>query len=245
MEKIEPHFADADPDELIQYHALSPMAIASLILGILAGIGLLWVPMALIGLGAVIAALLALRAIGDGSSGLVGRRLALSGLLLGIFFLVAAPVHRVMHGYFLCGQAREVADGWFAELKRGSLTNAHRMTIAPSRREKSHAMISNYYQTTRENKFYNRPTVRLLVEGAPDGELRFKETLFYIGDHDKEFVHLGYVLHTTIDDQPVEEEIKIVMERNRYPKAGEGAWRIHAILPVHEKVRTIRERLGV
>ena len=83
---------DAADEEVARYRAISSLAVAGLLAGLLSPLAMFAAVLWLVPLAAVVLSGLALRRIATRSPELVGRPAALAGLLLGTAFLVAAPV---------------------------------------------------------------------------------------------------------------------------------------------------------
>ena len=118
----EPHAApfrlsDAQDADLVRYHALSRLAVAGLVLGLLSALSVL-APMLWIvpGLGVIVSGT-ALWQINRNAPALAGRRLAQGGLLLSIALGVAVPVDWFVYRRLVRKEARQFAAMWFEYLE--------------------------------------------------------------------------------------------------------------------------------
>ncbi len=126
--------SDAPDAEIAAYRPVSRLAIFALFCGLLAWTAmvdpLLWVvpPIGIL-LGG-----LALGQIARNAPELAGRKAALIGLMLSIFFAAAAPTHWFGYRWLLEREARQFADAWFEALRSGQPYKAHQLTQHPANR---------------------------------------------------------------------------------------------------------------
>ena len=98
---------DAADEEVARYRAVSSLALAGLLVGLLSPLAMFTEALWFVPLAALVLSGLALRRIAVRAPDLVGRPAALAGLLLGVAFLVAAPVDDLVYRYYLRQQARQ------------------------------------------------------------------------------------------------------------------------------------------
>ena len=120
---------EAEDDEVVQYHAVSVLAIVGLLLGLASPLCfmaplLMMVPV----IGAVVS-LIALRRISASEGALVGRKAAAAGLALCIAFSVAAVSRAKVTQYLRTQQAESVARQWFELVQSGQTEPAFRLTV--------------------------------------------------------------------------------------------------------------------
>ncbi len=128
-----PAFTDAEAAEIARYRAVSKLAVASLILGLVSFVAvfepfLYLVPVAGVAVGAA-----ALAAIAR-NDGLLGRGAAVAGLLLSLLFAAAAPAHWITFRQLLQREARHFARAWFERLREGEPHKAFELTRHPEHR---------------------------------------------------------------------------------------------------------------
>ena len=116
---------DAADEEVARYRAVSSLAVAGLLAGLLSPLAMFAAVLWLVPLAAVVLSGLALRRIAARRPDLVGRPAALAGLMLGTVFLVAAPVDDLVYRYFLRQQARQFAEIWIDAVRHGDVYKAH------------------------------------------------------------------------------------------------------------------------
>ena len=125
-----PPMFDAADEEVARYRALSSLAVAGLLAGLLSPLAMFAPVLWLVPLAAVVLSGLALRRIAARWPELVGRPAALAGLMLGVAFLVAAPVDDLVYRYFLRQQARQFAEIWIDAVRHGEVYKAHQLMLA-------------------------------------------------------------------------------------------------------------------
>jgi len=171
---------DAADEEVARYRAVSSLALAGLFVGLLSPLALLTGVLWLVPLTAIVLSGLALRRIAVRSPDLVGRPAAVAGLLLGVAFLVAAPVDDLVYRYYIRQQARQFAQIWIDAVQHGEVYKAHQLTVDPQRRRPLESNLADYYRLNpkpREllNLFVKEPATRSLFALGRDAKIRFYE----------------------------------------------------------------------
>jgi hypothetical protein len=187
--------AGDDVAHLSAYHTASPLAVASLLLGLLSpvcGLGpmLLMVPLA-----GVAAAIAALRQIAASDGALFGRRAALIGLVLSVAFGFASAGHALATRQLRISQANELGRQWIAQLLHGDTKKAFRQ------------MTGGTVPTTPPpdaelgpggdpfKQFLNFPAVKALLAAGADAVVRDDGTADYAAGWGGEFnVRQRYVV---------------------------------------------------
>jgi len=172
---------DAADGEIVRYRALSSLAMLALLAGLLSPLAMFAPSLWLAPLAAVILAGLALWRIARRAPDLIGRAAALTGLMLGVAFLVAAPVDEMVYRYCLRQQAREFAAMWIDAVRHGEVYKAHHLMVDPKHRQSLESKLADFYvanETWRRslNYFRNEPVMRTLFRLGQDAQIRFYET---------------------------------------------------------------------
>lgn len=143
--KATPGLGADDLDQLVVYRAISPLAVAAMLLGVASALALahpgLWIVPAV----AVCLAAWSLRVIALKNTELVGRTAALIGLGLAILFGVWAPARLVSRQAWLYLEARAKADEWLSLLREGRLYEAYELHLNPAERQPADASLAEYY----------------------------------------------------------------------------------------------------
>lgn len=111
---IADHAESYDADELGQYRSLSVLAVLSFLLGLSSASAFVSPLLVIVPLAGIAAALLALKSIAASDGGLTGEQLARWGIVLAVFFGVAAFSRGMVRDSLLRNQADAVAREWLA-----------------------------------------------------------------------------------------------------------------------------------
>jgi hypothetical protein len=212
------------------YHAISPLAVGSLVLGLLSPLSLiaplLWiVPALAIGL-----ACLAFRAIANSGGDQAGRSTAFAGLALGIIFAAAGPVQSATTRYLLTEQVRPICDAWFDSLRNGEPQKAHQLMQPALRRRVLNDELWEYYKSNKENReeleqFVASPVVRAILEYGPQCEVRLFDVASITPASDADVIELTYAVTYPAESGKQTFFVLLSVER-RIMQNGEVAWRI-------------------
>ena len=212
------------------YHAISPAAVGSLILGLLSPVVLagmlLWVIPA-IGIGL---ALLALRSIRRSGGALTGRGVALTGLFLCTLFATAAPVQVLYAKHSLAQAARPIVAAWFDFLRHGEPEKALQLTMPAAQRRELNESLWDYYGSSKENRdqlegFVASPVPRFVLEQGEKCQARFYEVSRVTPGSSSDTIELIYAV--TYPDGPGKKTFFVNVTVDRRPlKEGEVGWRV-------------------
>jgi hypothetical protein len=223
-----PRFDPAD-EALLGYRALSSLAVAGLLAGLLSPLVLLsvwWWPAPV---AAVVLSGLALRRMATNRPDLVGRPAALAGLLLGAAFLVAAPVDDFVYRYFFRREARQFAQVWFDIVSHGGtykVYKAHCLTLPAKQRWPLDSNLATFYLQNKSRQmlltdFVKQPAIRTLFALGTKAKVRFYETVAEEGDAVKQIYAVTYP-----DEQqrPTSFFVTLVMQRTVDAGTGRADW---------------------
>lgn len=213
-----------------EYHAVSPLAVGSLVLGLLSPVALiaalLWiVPALAIGL-----ACLAFRGFANSDGALTGRGTAFAGLALGLIFAAAGPVHSATTRYLLAEQARPICEAWFDFLRQGEPHKAHQLMQSALHRRALNDHLWGYYRDNPENRealeqFVATPVPRAVLEYGPKCQIRFIGTTSVATSSDSAVVELTYAVTYPAEAGKKTFFVTLIVER-RAMQNGDIAWRI-------------------
>ena len=166
---------DAD---IVQYHALSGLAVAGLVLGLLSVFALLAPMLWMVpGLGAIVSGA-ALWRIRRHAPALAGRRLAQCGLLLSIALGVAVPVDGLVYRRLLRNEARLFAALWFEHLRQGESRAGLPVGVVPhpapaAGRRPARLLRARSAPREALEKYVKTPLVRTLLALGPKATVRY------------------------------------------------------------------------
>jgi len=123
-----------EESEVIEYQAVSGLAVGSFLAGLLSPGAVLWPLLWIAPPLGILLGVLALKRIADQPSELTGKRLALVGLALSVFFAAMVPTERLVYRQALARQAREFATIWFDCLRNDEPIKAYQLSLDPRHR---------------------------------------------------------------------------------------------------------------
>ncbi len=165
--------------ELVRYHALSAAAVTGLVLGILSPLALVGPALWVLPLLAGALSLLGLWRITRREE-LVGRGVALAGLVLAVSMGVAGAVAWCGHRWLVVREARQYADMWFDHLAGGRPEKAFLLTLPPRWRPRLDDEVWQYYRTGPRWREGLQNYVAPAGKGEPPNLVR---TLLALGPH--------------------------------------------------------------
>ena len=71
----------------------------------------------------------------SGAPAISGRKMALSGLVLSLLFLAAAPADWLVYRWMVRDEARQFSALWLKSLAQDEPQKAHQLTVAPPSRQ--------------------------------------------------------------------------------------------------------------
>jgi len=169
------------PDEksLAEYRSVSGMAVAAAGLGIVSAVVLVNPLLAPVPIAAFIAAVVALRSIGNSGGQLVGRIPAYAGLCLATFFLGWGFAAHLARQSLLEQRGKEAADGWLELLMQRKPEQAHQFRQSAASRLSSPEAVADHYNNNKEaaddlKAFVSSAGVRDLMTFGADAEVQFE-----------------------------------------------------------------------
>lgn len=256
-QSAEIRFGESGEESLQNYRSVSRTAVVGLVLGVASALALVhWLLLA-IAFSAVLVSSLALAQIRARSGELLGRKLALAGLVLGIFFLAFAATREYLRRSELNRQARQHADNWLDLIREGGLPNLY---TAYELQERYHnrqpagsdlavrygdpaqfkeldmntlddEMMELHMPQIKFNTFIEKPIIQKILAAGNESEIEFEfvEVAGQIRQGDLEIVVLEYLMRYTQDGRSETSRFWIKMARNYYDDLGEGHWHVQDI----------------
>jgi hypothetical protein len=214
-------------DHLVDYESFNIFALAGLLLGLASAASLIDHLFWLIPAAGTLLSLYALWMFSHSDRKQVGRPLAVVGLCLSVFFLVAAPAAAVVEHIYVRAESRAFADRWLDYLQKGDRVAAYDMTLNyPSRAFRDD--LSD--RTKHENEepmwiYYDQtPWVKDLVEAHDNAKWEYVETPVQTFANGRYLVHHRYDIR--LSKQSVAEPFDLVLEREKDHSTGKWHWRI-------------------
>ncbi len=224
-----------DEADVAAYRAVSKLAVVAALLGLLSFTAMIHPLLLILPVVAIVAALVALGAMAANATELTGRRLALVGMALGVFFGSASVGRLISRDALLAARAQRVAENWMQLARENRREEAYEMTLSPTHRQPKGADLAKYYAASAERnkelqQYFSVSPVRELFEHGGEGKLEYEEMMdsgqsSYYGD----LVSMKYVLEYGERDEAKKLPVVLVAQRSRNEKTGQGRWVIHHV----------------
>jgi hypothetical protein len=226
---------DGSDAEIAQYRALSGLAVAGLVLGLLSPLWmidpLLWLlPVPPLG---ILLSALALRQIRLAAPVLVGRRAALVGLLLSVFFGAAAPANWLCYRWAIRREARQFAHQWFDLLAHDRPQQAYQLTQPPKYRPLlgGNTLQGLYRAGSPARKalddYVSRQLIRTLLALGERAQVRYYQTdgFTHTGQKDVIFQTYAVTYHDPTSGEKKTFFVSLHMERVKLD-TGRAGWQL-------------------
>jgi hypothetical protein len=184
--------------DVVAYQRLSGWAIGAVILGLLSGAAMVGPILWCLPLAGVIVAILALRSISASDGRIIGRNLALLGLVVSIFFGVAGAAHTVSRRVWLDQRAEIVARGFLDLLISNQPMAAHQLTQSAGIRKPlgeddlAHPYAKNENAKKDYDKFLQLDLVKTLLAAGSRAKIESISSNFYGSDDRSDYVAASY-----------------------------------------------------
>ena len=175
------HITDAEDRELASYRALAGSAVVGLIIGLASPLALVDPLLYGIPIAGLLVSYGALRRIKK-SDLLTGRKIAVTGLLLSLIFLVAAPTDWIVYRRMIRAEARQFSSMWFELLAEDQPQRALQMLMPPQSRQRLDRELWAYYRNNAKSReqlegYVKGPLVRTLLALGHKAQVRFFDTV--------------------------------------------------------------------
>jgi hypothetical protein len=219
--------ASGDATE-IEYRKISPLAIVTVGLGLCSSLVLAHVLMWWLPIVTALVATAALRSIDRNPSGLTGKRLAIVGLCLSLFFFAWAVSRLVISNRVAKTQAQEIASKWLTIIREGDYYLAHQWVISTYRRQRGNVSLSEFYNSNADAKkdflAFDRKVVQDVLKGFDDGDrFEFRKAGAVRGDDARRVVEVFFDVYP---DGGAARPLSIQVERRVDSDMGVAMWQI-------------------
>jgi hypothetical protein len=220
------HITDPHDADLAKYRVLAGQAILGLLFGLLAPLALvdpmLWGMPAL----GVIFSGWALRRIRKNVPAMTGGKMALTGLVLSLFFLSAAPANWLVYRSTIRNEARQFAELWFKYLTHDEPQKAYQLMIGPQFRRPLDDRLWDYYRSDPESRksleeCLERPLIRTLLALGQRGQVRFYQTIGQTRRRNAERISQLYAV--TYEEKNERKSFFVLLQMARTKLPGGGA----------------------
>jgi len=227
-----PRFHTPEEPDVVEYRAISGLAVTALGLGLAASIAfsspVAWI-FPLIG---VVVSLIALGRVEHHAPALLGRKAALAGLALSLLFGVAAPTSWLVYRWELRNEARRFGAFWFDFLLNNEPHKAFQLAESPQSRQPLDDAIWEFYPKGSESRdrlerFLREPAVRTLLALGKRAMVRYYDTeRQYRDPSGREMVYQTYAVTFSSQRESTSFFVGLEMDRFRVPAMGRAYWRV-------------------
>ena len=243
-------FQESGEESLQDYRSINRTSIVGFVLGVFSAASLLHWLLLPIAIAAILTSSLALLQIRARGGELLGRKAALAGVALGIFFFAFATTKEYIRRGELDRQARQHADKWLELIQEGGLPNLYKafelQRTYPERKplgtdlalvfgdpaELTESDPSMLDDELREllmprmefRRFLERPMVEEILGAGTDSVFAFVEVAGRNRHGDNDIVVLEYLIRYKKDNQSKTTRFYVKMARNYYDDIGEAHW---------------------
>jgi hypothetical protein len=200
------------PDEqpLAQYRSVAPLAVASVILGIVSSLILTTPLLAPLPVAGLVAGIAALRSIRRSGEQLAGRSVAIAGLCLATFFLGLGLARHLARQSSLEQRATEMADVFLRLVEENKVQQAHQFRVSPALRITAPGALVEHYEKNAEaakelQGFVGSAVVKDIIARGKDADIRFESvaSATHEGQADMLILKYTYVPKAGGERQPI------------------------------------------
>jgi hypothetical protein len=235
------HITDSQDTEMAGYRALSGLAIAGLLLGIVTPLALLTPWLWILPLAGLILSASGLRRIARDPTALTGRKMAWTGLLISLVVAVAAPTDWLYYRWVLRNDARQFSSLWLRCLTHDEPHKAFQLCQRPQERRPLDDSLWAYYRNDQKQQnslrtYVASPLVRTLLALGPRAVVRFYDTVDQEEYDNGDLVSLTYAV--TYEEEGEKKSFFITIESLRSNAGnGDAGWRIVGAAPAKPEGR--------
>ncbi len=211
--------------DLVEYGAISPMAIVALLLGLASALALTTLLLLIVPVIALLVASLALRQIARSEGALIGRTAAIAAIALALLFSSLAISLTVSRGAVLRSEAQEFGESWMQLARNGELHRAHQLHLLAAKRQLPGTSLSHYYVNNSEAQadvdlLFSQPPLKEIIAAPEEAEFELQNSQFarYEG---AEHVILSYEMNS-----PESKHLRFNLIVERASTDAGGTWRV-------------------
>lgn len=216
---------------VVEYQAVSILAVVGLLGGLLAATALLSPAMWFVALAGVVLNALALARIAREAPLLLGRKPALAGLILSVFFGAVATADWYTYNELVRREAQQFATLWFDSLRDREPQKAHQLALNPAARHPlDDKLWSVYYEGSEPREdlqaYIERPEVKALMTLGNQAQVRYYACPNQGQEKGNDIVVLVYAI--TFPEAGAKKTffLKLVLERHHLAEPSRAEWRI-------------------
>ncbi len=222
---------EADAQELASPLPISRLAFLAPIIGLLSGLACFHHVLLVLPMLGIIIALMALRRTSPPDAIFVGRRAAVAGLTLSLFFGALATSKLYLERYLVCQQAVQFSEDWVNIIRSGNLPQAAEWMRSPGLRRDPDSDLATYYDRDDEahqllNTLLNSQVVQQIQELGPADPSQPPRMRLKKIDQYQRFSDF-YLITVRLEQLPSDpESLPIICRLKRRQRHGEPRWTV-------------------
>ena len=233
-DRSEMRFGGRDEPDLLEYRPVSRLALLALALGLSSSLALLGPLLLIVPAVTVVVAFLATWAIKRSGVAMIGRTVAIAGLLLALLFASWATARSGARQWLIYGQARRFSDHWMSLVNRGEFHQAHQLAMPTDYRQPKGADLAAFYDRQEKvqaefDKLFGSDVGAQVKTYAPKYPFKFVENVRQ--DRFDADTYVVQLYAARIEEGGHERllPVRVVVQRSNRPRHGHIHWRIYGL----------------
>lgn len=231
IETPQTRLSDPQDEEVTRYQAVSGLAVTGLIAGLLAPSALAHPLLWIVPLAGILLCALALIRIRREAPVLVGRKLAMVGLMVSMLCAAAAPTEWLTHQWIIDAEARQFARIWFEFLRADEPLKAIQLEEHGSLRQPLDDSLMRTYPPGSEARqalltWVGQPEIRALLALGDRADFRYYDTEQRSRAPSEDFVKQVYAVTYHEGSQKKSFFIRLSLERDVDADEGRAYWQV-------------------
>jgi hypothetical protein len=222
-----------EPGASHEYHSPQPLAIITLALGLLSFLALFRTTLWIFPIVTLVLGLVSLRTLA-GQTEKIGRKAAVAGMVLAVFFWGWAAAYDIVREQWLIGHAREYADAWLELLQQQKLREAHQLHVSRGKRAEGNISLEEFYKKQRYaqsdfESFYDKEPLKDIAEFAPHAKFTYDGSRDRVSDPYSERVVLRYIATYDSHGQARTLPFRVLLLRRVDLSTGDHYWEVEGV----------------
>lgn len=215
--------------EVIEYQAVSGLAVVGCLLGLLAAGALIWPLLWVVPPLAIVVNLIAIVRINRQPSVLVGKKFALVGLALAVFLTAMVPADKIAYDVAIRRQARHFASIWFDCLRDDKAIESYQLTLDPRYRRPLSELDAQVRVPDSEprkglQEYLEQSEVRCLLALGDKALVRYYATEGQTSEPGRDTVIAIYAVTYEEEGQKKSFFIRLGLDRRKLPVGDDSDW---------------------
>ncbi|MGO8748431.1 MAG: DUF4190 domain-containing protein [Thermoguttaceae bacterium] len=214
-----------------EYRSVSASAVLGLFFGLVGAAALLSPLLWFLPIAGAVFSVIGLRRIAAAGPALIGRKLAVAGLVLSLLFATAGPADWILYRRMIEREGCRFAGYWFDYLREREPHKAYELTVAPDSRipldDKTRESFTAGSKDREDLETYvKNPLVRTLLTLGDRARSRYYGTEKDGVEPDSEYLEQIFAVTYDADREPVSFFVRVRLQRVVPPNSRRAYWRV-------------------